>query len=168
MNALVIYSETIPDTLSLSGVQTDDNHYEAVNIQSSQIIESEKTTYRASNSITLKQELHAKLNASIDNFSNRLNIMTYNLGPSNKSEYYIKHADVISSSGADIIALQEVRGNPNFNRLKNITGLKGEMCVTKGKIIWPFDWAAEDYGICVFWNPSLGTPVITKRKIDRT
>jgi endonuclease/exonuclease/phosphatase family metal-dependent hydrolase len=67
-----------------------------------------------------------------------------------------KHAQVISSSNADLTAVQEVAGNINFNTLKQKTGLSGS---------W-FDIAGNGYGIGVLWKSALGTPKIKNIKID--
>lgn len=156
-----MYSQNIPDSLFLSGSQTGDNHYDAVNILSTQSIESDKTTYSASNTITLKPGFHAKTGSEfrgfIDDFSSRLNIMTYNIWVD--SQKFDEHAPIINQSKPNLLAIQEMKGRPNFNKLKNDIGLDGIMCVTEGKFIWPFNWLKADYGICLFWDSSLGTPV---------
>ncbi len=66
-----MYSQNIPDSLFLSGSQTGDNHYDAVNILSTQSIESDKTTYSASNTITLKPGFHAKTGSEFRVLSRR-------------------------------------------------------------------------------------------------
>lgn len=163
-----IVSQSIPDSLSLSGVQIGDNHYDAVNINSTQIIESGKTTYRASNAITLKPGFHAKsgsdFRASIDGFSKRLNIMTYNLGPDRKKEYYEQHAEVIKLSGADIVALQEVRGVvTRYNMLVDRTGFKGKMGTTVNIL------GFYRYGIAMLWNEDkIGAPISVRVELINT
>lgn len=165
--AVKMNSQTIPANLSLSGLETVENQYNAGNIQSTQTVNSGTTTYRASNVIVLKPGFHAKsesdFRASIDDFSNRLNMMTYNIW--RKSNKFAEHAQVITQSNADIIAIQEIKGASNFKKLKKDTNLDGEMCATEGKMGWLIDWMKADYGICVFWKPSLGTPIITKKTI---
>ena len=159
---------TTPANQSLSGTQTGYNEYEALNsIQSTQVINSGTTTYTAGNEIVLKPGFHAKpgskFEAVIDDVSNRLTIMTYNLWSNDKIS---EHAEVITKSGADIIAIQEMRKTPNFNSLKNKTGLNGEFYVLKGGGWAIFEWMIPDYGIALLWKPTLGTPIIHKKYID--
>jgi len=89
-----------------------------------------------------------------------IKLMTYNIetnkGFNFQSFRISKHAQVIASCGADIVAVQEVTGNSNFNSLKSKSGLSGH---------W-YDIAGDGYGIGVLWNASLGTPTITNVKID--
>ncbi|OQB31703.1 MAG: Endonuclease/Exonuclease/phosphatase family protein [Bacteroidetes bacterium ADurb.Bin174] len=89
-----------------------------------------------------------------------IKLMTYNIetdkGFNFQSFRISKHAQVIASCGADIVAVQEVKGNSNFNNLKSKSGLSGH---------W-YDIAGDGYGIGVLWNASLGTPTITNVKID--
>ena len=89
-----------------------------------------------------------------------IKLMTYNIetnkGFNFQSFRISKHAQVIASCGADIVAVQEVTGNSNFNNLKSKSGLSGH---------W-YDIAGDGYGIGVLWNASLGTPTITNVKID--
>jgi len=89
-----------------------------------------------------------------------IKLMTYNIetdkGFNFQSFRISKHAQVIASCGADIVAVQEVTGNSNFNNLKSKSGLSGH---------W-YDIAGDGYGIGVLWNASLGTPNITNVKID--
>lgn len=162
-----IVSQSIPDSLSLSGVQIGDNHYDAVNINSTQIIESGRTTYRASNAITLKPGFHAKsgsdFRASMDDFSGRLDIMTYNLGPDRNIEYYDRHAEIIKESGADVVSLQEVRGVvTRYNRLIEKTRYKGKMGVT-------INFLGFRYGIAMLWNEAkIGAPISVRVELINT
>lgn len=89
-----------------------------------------------------------------------ITFMTYNLlgndGLNFQALRISKHAQIIATAGADIIAVQEVAGNSNFNSLKDKTGLAGS---------W-FDISNTGYGIGVLWKASLGTPKITNVKVD--
>lgn len=89
-----------------------------------------------------------------------ITFMTYNLlgndGLNFQALRVSKHAQIITTSGADVIAVQEVAGNSNFNSLKDKTGLAGS---------W-FDISNTGYGIGVLWKASLGTPKITNVKVD--
>ena len=91
-----------------------------------------------------------------------ITFMTYNLEADRwlelnfQSSRISRHAQVISAAGADVVSVQEIEGNANFNKLKTETGLAGS---------W-FDIANNGYGIGVLWNPSLGTPQITNVKIN--
>ena len=89
-----------------------------------------------------------------------IKLMTYNIetnkGFNFQSFRISKHAQVIASCGADIVAVQEVTGNSNFNNLKSKSGLSGH---------W-YDITGDGYGIGVLWRASLGTPTITNVKID--
>ena len=152
-----INSQVIVPNLSLSGTQTGNNEYKAVNIQSTQIINSGKTTYTAGNEILLNPGFEVKSSAEFeaimeDDSLNHLVLMTYNIAK-NK---YKKNAKVIASVNPDVVAVQEIRGQQNFNTLKNETGLEGRMCVTiAGVYLW-------NYGIALMWKPSFGTPAIKK------
>jgi len=79
-----------------------------------------------------------------------LSILTYNIWKNNRK--LTVHADVIKCSGADVVAVQEILGARNFRRLKNLTGLDGQMCVT---LNIPF----FQYGIAMLWRPELGPPM---------
>ena len=91
-----------------------------------------------------------------------INFMTYNLQGNTGLNYQFlrisKLAQVISESGADLVAVQEVAGSSNFNNLKTATGLAGS---------W-YDIAGDGYGIGILWKSSLGTPQITNVKVNPT
>ncbi|HEY5591303.1 MAG TPA: endonuclease/exonuclease/phosphatase family protein, partial [Paludibacter sp.] len=92
--------------------------------------------------------------------AHKVTFMTYNVLNYDGLNFQIfripKHAQIISASGADVVAVQEISGNSNFNSLKDKTGMSGS---------W-FDIAGNGYGIGVLWKASLGTPVITNVKVD--
>ena len=151
---------------TLSGTQTGNNNYTAFdNIESTQIINSGKTTYTAGNEILLNPgfevKLGAEFEATVDNSLHIKTMMTYNL---NFPEFVIdhnRHAEVINRVKPDVVALQEVIGKANFNDLKTLTGMKGEK-------VWLLDrWTNGGwykYGLVILWNPALGTPKkITKK-----
>lgn len=92
----------------------------------------------------------------------QITFMTYNLltntGLNFQSSRISKLSQIISASGADIVAVQEVCGNSNFNNLKSQTGMNGS---------W-FDignFPLYGYGIGILWKSSLGTPTITNYKV---
>lgn len=91
-----------------------------------------------------------------------INLMTYNLQGNTGLNYQFlrisKLGQVISESGADLVAVQEVAGTSNFNSLKSATGLAGS---------W-YDIAGDGYGIGLLWRSSLGTPKITNVKVNPT
>jgi endonuclease/exonuclease/phosphatase family metal-dependent hydrolase len=91
-----------------------------------------------------------------------ITFMTYNLltnsGLNLQSLRIARHAQLISATGADVVAVQEVVGAANFNTLKNNSGLSGS---------W-FDIAGNGYGIGVLWNPALGNPTLTNVKVNPT
>lgn len=93
-------------------------------------------------------------------FAGNIKFMTYNIenskGLNFQSLRISKHAQVIASCGADVVAIQEVAGNSNFNNLKSKSGLSGS---------W-YDIAGNGYGIGILWKASLGTPTITNVKIN--
>ncbi len=90
--------------------------------------------------------------------------MTYNV----QKKRYRSHAKIIKSSGADVVAIQEVGGRRKFNTLRNETGFKGRMCATVNILNF------YKYGIALLWNEAkLGKPIaVTNHKIktpnDRT
>ncbi len=148
-------------------------NYEAANsIQSTQVLSKGTTSYIAGNQIALKPGFHAKAGsefiATIDNPSNYLTIMTCNLGPMKYRDRHSDHAKVIKASGADIVSVQEVKGESIFNALRSETGFKGEMCTTM-KIENPFGDPFYSYGIALLWNEAkLGKPLsVTPHKIER-
>lgn len=91
-----------------------------------------------------------------------ITLMTYNLETDKGFNFQFlritRHAQVIAASNADVVAVQEVKGNTNFNNLKSKSGLSGA---------W-YDIAGNGYGIGLLWKPSLGTPIITNVKINPT
>lgn len=91
-----------------------------------------------------------------------ITFLTYNLltnsGLNFQSLRIARHAQLISATGADVVAVQEVAGASNFNNLKNNSGLSGS---------W-FDIAGNGYGIGVLWNPDLGNPTLTNVKVNPT
>lgn len=91
-----------------------------------------------------------------------ITFMTYNLQRGSltnwQSSRIDKLAQVIVSEGADVVAIQEIDSNSNFNNLKTKTGLQGT---------W-YDIAGNNYGIGILWKGSLGTPTITNVKITPT
>lgn len=91
-----------------------------------------------------------------------ITFMTYNLQNDNglnfQSLRITRHAQVITASNADVVSVQEVNGNTNFNNLKSRSGLAGS---------W-YDIAGNGYGIGVLWKSSLGTPIITNVKVNPT
>ncbi|MDX9747008.1 MAG: endonuclease/exonuclease/phosphatase family protein [Paludibacter sp.] len=91
-----------------------------------------------------------------------ITFMTYNLltnsGLNFQSSRIVRHAQLIASTGADVVAVQEVVGSTNFNTLKSNSGLAGS---------W-FDIAGNGYGIGILWNPALGTPTLTNVKVNPT
>ena len=79
-----------------------------------------------------------------------LTIMTYNL----HKKKYREHAEIIKSSGADIVAVQEVAGQSKFNLLKDKTGFKGKMCATANIL------GVYKYRFALLWNETkLGKPI---------
>ena len=84
-----------------------------------------------------------------------ITFMTYNLrrGDWDLSSRINALGRVISCSNPDVVAVQEVEGQSNFDILKRETGLDGATCLTKPN---------EDYGIGLLWKPSLGTPIISR------
>jgi endonuclease/exonuclease/phosphatase family metal-dependent hydrolase len=91
-----------------------------------------------------------------------ITFLSYNLltnsGLNFQSLRIARHAQLISSTGADVVAVQEVVGATNFNTLKNNSGLSGS---------W-FDIAGNGYGIGILWNPALGNPTLTNLKVNPT
>lgn len=92
----------------------------------------------------------------------QITFMTYNLltntGLNFQSSRISKLSQIISASGSDIVALQEVCGNSNFDNLKSQTGMNGS---------W-FDignFPLYGYGIGILWKSSLGAPTITNYKV---
>ena len=149
-----------PTNLSLSGTKTGNNEYEALNnIQSTQIINSGKTTYTAGNEIVLNPGFETKpgseFEAKIDDVSSYLTIMTYNI----YRQDYHENGKLIKSSGADVVAVQEILRIPflgNFTRLKEKAGMDGKYLKIKGL------GQNTSFGIALLWNTSaVGSPIRT-------
>jgi endonuclease/exonuclease/phosphatase family metal-dependent hydrolase len=91
-----------------------------------------------------------------------VNLMTYNLrtndlfGLGFQSSRIDRLGQLVKESGADIVAVQEVKGSSNFNSLKVASGLEGS---------W-YDIAGDGYGIGLLWKSTLGTPQITNVKVN--
>ncbi len=149
-----INAQTISANSSLPVVQTGNNEYEAVNIQSTQVINSEATTDTTNNGIALKPGFHDKTESNFAaTIDDTVTIMTYNVHKRN----YRLHAEVIKASGADVVAIQEVAGGRKYNILKKETGFKGSMCTTFNII------NIYKYGIVLLWNEAkLGKPISVK------
>ena len=150
-----------PTNLPLSGTQTGDNEYKAVNIQSTQVINSGKTTYTAGNSVVLNPGFEVELGAEFeiimdDDALNHLTLMTYNLSTNTQAKYYNMHAKVIKACNPDVVAIQELAWKRNFNRIKDSTGYEGTKRCTRG---------VENLHIAMFWKPELGTPKISKKRM---
>jgi len=90
--------------------------------------------------------------------SDSLTIMTYNLYRdfllNTQNSRIPEFAKVILACEPDIVALQEVRGINNLNKLKKATGMEGKRYNTL-----PF------YGIGMLWHSRLGTPTITTHRM---
>lgn len=148
-----------PINLPLSGTQTGNNKYKAVNIQSTQLINSGKTTYIAGNEIVLNPGFEVKpgaeFEAIVENDSlNHLTLMTYNI----KKQSYSENGGVIKLSGADVVAVQEIIfGTNNFTTLKNAAEMEGEGCAT-------YLTTLAGYGIALLWKASFGAPINYKAK----
>ncbi|MDR0830504.1 MAG: endonuclease/exonuclease/phosphatase family protein [Prevotellaceae bacterium] len=83
-----------------------------------------------------------------------LKLMTYNL----KEPGYAKNGKVIKASGADVVAVQEIRGLFIFYEiLKSKAGMIG----VRTNTVWGV------YGIALLWKPQLDTPTITERIMPR-
>ena len=158
------------ETLSLSGTVTGSSYKRACKIESSQIISVGRTTYLAEEEIVLKPGFEVKPGAELDATLNResfhhVTMLTYNLGT--KANGYDKHAEIVKDSKADVVSVQEVRREVNFNTLKEKSGLSGMMCVTIYYIPkwlewarWLFEPIAIRYGIGMLWNVnSIGAPI---------
>ncbi|MCM1170396.1 MAG: lamin tail domain-containing protein [Bacteroides sp.] len=140
--------------LVLSGTANGNQGYIAPNIESSQAIKSGKVSYIAEGSIVLEPGFEvqsgAEFHATIEPDSfHHIKIMTYNL--KGKHTDYGKHAEVVKGSNADIVAIQEVKGNKTFKKLKNESGYNGNRCFTIG---------VAHYGIGILWNSkTIGFPI---------
>lgn len=135
------------DILPFYGIETpEDAEYperplsETVSIQREKIIVEDR--------LELKER--AELSAFIERDSVHLvKMMTYNLHGNHTD--YEKHAKVIKDANPDVVAIQEVRGNKNFEILKEKSGYRGNRCFTIGIV---------HYGIGILWNPdAVGCPI---------
>ena len=160
------YSETpppstfiapIPDDLELLGTVTENTEYRTTTITSSQVIESGKTTYMAEEGIYLAPGFEVREGAGFEaivhgDSVHLVTMLTYNTH--GKHTYYVKHAEVIRNSKADVAAIQEMRGYNKLKILKEETGLDGDRCLT-----------IADYGIAMLWNPkTVGSPIEKSHK----
>lgn len=166
------YSETpspsvmiapVPDDLELSGTVTENTEYRTTTITSSQVIESGKTTYMAEEGIYLAPGFEVREGAGFEaivhgDSVHLVTMLTYNTH--GKHTYYVKHAEVIRNSKADVAAIQEMRGVNKLEILREHTGLSGDRCYTI-KI--------AHYGIGLFWNPDkVGNPLAKSYKTVKT
>lgn len=156
-----------PEKLTLTGMVTGNNDKKAQGtIESTQVINSGKTTYFAGEGITLGPGFAVKAGAEFyadvnwDSFHS-VKIMTYNLGTNTKK--YSKHAQIIKDVNPDVVAVQEVRRIANFRKLRKESGYSGEMCVTEfyGIPLGPDDEGiGYKYGIGMLWKTStVGSPL---------
>ena len=154
-----------PANSTVSGTITGNNDVRASTIKSTQIISSGKTAYWAENEIVLNPGFEVKagatFTANIERDSlHHVKMLTYNLW-GNHSEY-TEHAKVIKNSGADVVSLQEVRREVNFDKLKEGSGLSGKMCAT-------INVFGVKYGIGMLWNENVvGAPIETKEEVIST
>jgi Uncharacterized protein conserved in bacteria len=108
-------------------------------------IQYEQTDTLYNKDVTENLEFNSEANTDTSYFSlDTLSIMTYNLWQNHGD--YSEHARVITNSGADVVALQELKGS-KFKKLKKETGLQG-----------------VKYGLNIYngllWKPSLGKPKV--------
>ena len=142
----------VPLKLSLSGTVKGNQYQKGSTIESTQVIESGKTTYLAAEEVILSEGFEVKDGAELEVMFDRDNFfvytfLTYNLSDNLK---YDDHADVINDCKADVVSLQEVRMTAKFSHLKNKTNLDGEMKATIG----------TEYGIGILWNTkTVGSPL---------
>ncbi len=142
------------DTLNLSGTVTGNQDHRASNIISSQVIKSGETQYWAEDEIVLENGFELKNGAEFNAFIepdsvHHVKFMTYNLHGNHTK--YEKHAKVIKDANPDVVAIQEVRGNKNFEILKEESGYSGNRCFTV---------AIVHYGIGILWKPeTVGYPI---------
>lgn len=165
-----------PENLTLTGTVTGNNDKKAQGtIESTQVINSGKTTYFAGEGITLGPGFAVKAGAEFyadvdwDSFHSA-KIMTYNLGTNTKK--YSKHAQIIKDVNPDVVAVQEVRRIANFRKLRKESGYSGEMCVTEfyGIPLGPDDEGiGYKYGIGMLWKTStVGSPLKLVEKRMKT
>lgn len=148
----------IPLNLPLSGTVNGNQYQKGSVIESTQVIESGKTTYLAEEEIILEEGFEVMDGAEFEVLFDRdsfhiVTMMTYNLWTHSNAKY-TEHAKVIKNIHADVISLQEVHGgNNNFEKLKSIeNGYDGRMYVLKT--------GTPDYGIGMLWNKNtIGKPI---------
>jgi endonuclease/exonuclease/phosphatase family metal-dependent hydrolase len=87
-----------------------------------------------------------------------ITFMTYNI----QKQSYRKNGKLIYDSGADVVAVQEIRGKANYRKITAETGMNGIRAITMGEGI-----SFLEYGIALLWKPYLGTPAITRKTIHR-
>lgn len=146
------YKAPIPLNLPLSGTVNGNQYQKGSTIESTQVIESGKTTYLAEEEVVLNEGFEVKEGAEFEVMFDRdsffvYTFLTYNLSNNLK---YDQHADVINESKADVVSLQEVRMTAKFLHLKNKTNMDGVMKATIG----------TEYGIGILWNTkTVGSPL---------
>ena len=154
-----------PANSTVSGTVTGNNDVRASTINSTQIISSGKTDYWAENEIVLNPGFEVKADATFTANMERdslhhVKMLTYNLW-GNHSDY-TEHAKVIKNSGADVVSVQEVKYETNFDKLKEGSGLSGKMCATINVL-------GIKYGIGMLWNENVvGAPIETKEEVIPT
>ncbi len=142
----------LSEDLRLDGSQTGNNDYRGRNIVSSQVIERGKTVYWAEEEITMGPGFEVKAGAEFEAGVMRdsvhlVSFMTYNL--KGRSNHYVKHAQLVKNSKADVVAIQELRGDRKYKILKEESGYSAKWVRT-----------IADYGIAMMWNPeSVGEPL---------
>lgn len=154
----------IPLDLPLSGTVNGNQYQKGSKIISTQSIESGKTTYLAEEEVILSEGFEVKEGAEFEVLFDRdsfhiVTMMTYNLYIESTGKYK-KHAEVIKESKADVVSVQEVKGEYRFNNtLKNNSGYEGKMCSTTTK-------GPDKYGIGLLWNPNtLDEPEVHSKTI---
>ena len=142
----------IPLNLPLSGTVTGNQYQKGSSIESTQVIESGTTTYLAEEDVVLNAGFEVKAGAEFEVMFDRdsfhiVNLMTYNIWIRSTNKYK-DHANVIKKSKADVVSVQEIKGETRFNNiLKKNCGYEGTMCVTTTK-------DSHKYGIGMLWNPN--------------
>ena len=142
----------IPLNLPLSGTVTGNQYQKGSSIESTQVIESGKTTYLAEEDVVLNAGFEVKAGAEFEVMFDRdsfhiVTMMTYNIWIQSTDKYK-DHANIIKESKADVVSVQEVKGESRFNNiLKKNSGYDGVMCVTTNK-------GSDKYGIAMLWNPN--------------
>ncbi len=151
---------------------TKAGNYEATSlILSTQTLSKGTTTYVAGDQIVLRPGFRVKAGsefvATIDNPSNYLTIMTYNV----HKEHYEDNGKVIKESNADIVSIQEITDiedpggaltNNAFKTLKDESGLEGvfyPMHEFKIPTLIPPLAVNHNTGIALLWDQAkLGRP----------